>query len=40
MRITLLKRFLLGAPMPLAQSHHERLSKTTALAVFASDPLS
>ena len=40
MRITLLKRFLLGAPMPLAQSRHERLSKTTALAVFASDPLS
>jgi amino acid transporter len=40
MRITLLKRLLLGAPMPLAQSRHERLSKTTALAVFASDPLS
>ena len=40
MRIALVKRFFLGAPMPLAQSRHERLSKTTALAVFASDPLS
>ncbi|MBI4627269.1 MAG: amino acid permease, partial [Candidatus Rokubacteria bacterium] len=40
MRITLLKRLLVGAPMPLAQARHERLSKTVALAVFASDPLS
>src|SRR5260370_28894986 len=39
MRLTLLKRLLVGAPMPLAQARHERLSKTVALAVFASDPL-
>ena len=40
MRLTLLKRLLVGAPMPLAQARHERLSKRVALAVFASDPLS
>src|SRR6266850_1823422 len=40
MRVALLKRWLVGAPMPLAQARHERLSKTVALAVFASDPLS
>ena len=40
MRLALVKRRLLGAPMPLAQLRHERLSKTLALAVFASDPLS
>jgi amino acid transporter len=40
MRLTLLKRWLVGAPMPLAQARHERLSKPVALAVFASDPLS
>ena len=40
MRLALVKRRLLGAPMPLAQLRHERLSKTVALAVFASDPLS
>jgi hypothetical protein len=40
MRIAFLKRVLLGAPMPLAQARHERLSKPVALAVFASDPLS
>jgi amino acid transporter len=40
MRITLLKQLLVGPPMPLAQARHERLSKTVALAVFASDPLS
>ncbi|MGH7262537.1 MAG: APC family permease [Candidatus Rokuibacteriota bacterium] len=34
------KRLLVGAPMPLARARHERLSKTTALAVFASDALS
>src|SRR5262245_7949038 len=31
---------MLGAPLPTAQSRHERLGKATALAVFASDPLS
>jgi len=40
MRVALLKRLLVGPPMPLAQARHERLSKTVALAVFASDPLS
>jgi amino acid transporter len=35
-----LKRLLVGAPLPTAQSRHERLGKATALAVFASDPLS
>ncbi len=40
MRIALLKRWLVGPPMPLAQARHERLGKTVALAVFASDPLS
>jgi amino acid transporter len=40
MRLVLFKRLLLGAPMPLAQARHERLNKTVALAVFASDPLS
>ena len=40
MRISLFKRLLLGAPMPLARARYERLSKTTALAVFSSDALS
>src|SRR5436309_3295507 len=40
MRLTLVKRLLIGAPMPLAQARHERLGKAAALAVFASDPLS
>src|SRR6266571_1867508 len=40
MRLALVKRLLVGAPMPLAQARHERLGKTAALAVFASDPLS
>src|SRR5882672_6376562 len=40
MRLALVKRLLVGVPMPLAQARHERLSNTVALAVFASDPLS
>src|SRR5881227_4079754 len=40
MRVTLLKRLLVGPPMPLAQARHERLSKRIALAVFSSDALS
>jgi amino acid transporter len=40
MRLALAKRWLVGAPMPLAQARHERLGKLVALAVFASDPLS
>jgi amino acid transporter len=40
MRLALVKRLLVGRPMPLAQARHERLGKAAALAVFASDPLS
>jgi amino acid transporter len=40
MRMTLLKRWLVGPPMPLAQARHERLRKRVALAVFSSDALS
>jgi len=40
MRMALVKRWLVGPPMPLAQARHERLGKTVGLAVFASDPLS
>jgi len=40
MRLVLIKRLLVGAPMALAQARHERLGKAVALAVFASDPLS
>ncbi|HKC97899.1 MAG TPA: APC family permease [Methylomirabilota bacterium] len=40
MRLSRLKRVFLGSPLPTAQSRHERLGKTTALAVFASDALS
>ncbi|HXH84328.1 MAG TPA: APC family permease [Candidatus Tectomicrobia bacterium] len=40
MRLALLKRLLVGPPMPLAQARHERLGKATGLAIFASDPLS
>ncbi|PYO15461.1 MAG: amino acid permease [Candidatus Rokuibacteriota bacterium] len=35
-----LKRLFVGTPLPTAQQRHERLGKTTALAVFASDALS
>src|SRR5206468_1439479 len=40
MRLALVKRLLVGPPMPLAQARHERIGKSVALAVFASDPLS
>ena len=40
MRVLLLKRWLVGPPMPLAQARHERLGKRIALAVFSSDALS
>jgi amino acid transporter len=40
MNASLLKRWAVGKPMPLAQAHHERLGKTVALAVFSSDALS
>src|SRR5438067_2176289 len=39
-RLHRLKRLFVGTPLPTAQSRHERLSKRTALAVFASDALS
>jgi amino acid transporter len=38
--ISALKRALLGQPLATAQARHERLSKTTGLAIFASDNLS
>src|SRR4029450_6047288 len=40
MRLLLLKRWLVGPPMPLAQARHERLTKRVALAGFSSDALS
>jgi len=40
MDASLLKRWVVGKPMPLPQARHERLSKTVALAVFSSDALS
>ncbi|HEY7648393.1 MAG TPA: APC family permease [Methylomirabilota bacterium] len=40
MRLHRLKRLFVGSPLPTAQQRHERLDKATALAVFASDPLS
>ena len=40
MNAGLLKRWIVGRPMPLAQARHERLSKMIALAVFSSDALS
>ncbi len=40
MKTSLVKRWLVGAPMSLAQARHERLTKTVALAVFSSDALS
>ncbi len=40
MRLHRLKRLFVGTPLPTAQQRHERLGKTTALAVFASDALS
>jgi amino acid transporter len=39
-RLHSLKRLFVGTPLPTAQSRHERLGKASALAVFASDPLS
>lgn len=35
-----IKRFLVGEPIPSHLAHHERLSRTTGLAVLSSDPLS
>jgi amino acid transporter len=35
-----IKRFVVGEPIPSHLAHHERLSRTTGLAVLSSDPLS
>ena len=35
-----LKRVLVGVPIASSEEHHQRLSKTVALAVFASDAIS
>ena len=40
MNLNAFKRLLVGRPLPTAQARHERLSKTTGLAIFASDNLS
>lgn len=40
MNTNLLKRWIVGTPMSLAQASHERLSKVVALAVFSSDAMS
>ena len=40
MRVHVLKRVLVGEPLSTAQARHERLSKVTGLAIFASDNLS
>jgi amino acid transporter len=37
---SLLKRVLIGTPIATAEEHHQRLRKTVALPVFASDPIS
>jgi len=39
-RVYRLKQLLVGTPLPTAQFRHERLGKSTGLAVFASDALS
>src|SRR5256885_1953463 len=39
-RLSRLKRLFVGSPLPTAQARHERLARSTALAVFASDALS
>ena len=40
MRVHVLKRLLVGEPLSTAQARHERLTKVTGLAIFASDNLS
>jgi len=37
---TLLKRILVGKPLPTHEASHQRLGNPTALAVFSSDALS
>ncbi len=40
MKISRLKKLFVGSPLATAQARHERLSRTSALAVFSSDALS
>lgn len=40
MNISAVKRLFVGSPLATAQARHERLSRTSALAVFSSDALS
>src|SRR5882762_4070612 len=40
MKISAVKRLFVGSPLATAQASHERLSKSSALAVFSSDALS
>ncbi|HEX7212867.1 MAG TPA: APC family permease, partial [Methylomirabilota bacterium] len=40
MKISAVKKLFVGSPLATAQARHERLSKTSALAVFSSDALS
>ena len=40
MNISALKKLLVGTPLATAQARHERLSKSSALAIFSSDALS
>ena len=40
MKISTLKKLFVGSPLATAQARHERLSRTSALAVFSSDALS
>ncbi|HEV8437381.1 MAG TPA: APC family permease [Methylomirabilota bacterium] len=40
MKISAFKKLFVGTPLATAQARHERLSKTSALAVFSSDALS
>ena len=36
----LVKRLMIGRPIPTSEEHHQRLRKVVGLPVFASDPLS
>ena len=38
--LSALKRVIVGQPLATAKARHERLSKSTELAIFASDNLS
>ncbi|HKC10217.1 MAG TPA: amino acid permease, partial [Methylomirabilota bacterium] len=40
MKISAVKKLFVGSPLATAQARHERLSRTSALAVFSSDALS